>query len=310
MKFNTRRSKVKQKKKRYRWIKLTGTLFLLLLLGVGIYVYNIYSNAKEAVNNRMNSNISSIDSEETKKKLAANEKINILLLGIDKRENDKGRSDAMIVLTLDPKNDKMQLISIPRDTHTYIVGMNIEDKINHAYAFGGSDMSVATVENMLDIDIDGFVEINMEGLSDLVDSVGGITVYNNTDWYDENGFHYSEGELHLNGKQALGYVRMRKLDSDFARTERQREVIQAIIKKGTNFANITKINEIINVLGNNVKTNITFNEMQNLVSNYSNVLKNTESYMVQGEGKMVDKTWYYFVSEEELEKVNEMIVNN
>src|SRR5690606_4169754 len=175
MKFNTRRSKVKQKKKRYRWIKITGTLFLLLLLGVGIYVYNIYSNAKEAVNNRMNSNISSIDSEETKKKLAANEKINILLLGIDRRENDKGRSDAMIVLTLDPKNDKMQLISIPRDTHTYIVGKNIEDKINHAYAFGGSDMSVATVENMLDIDIDGFVEINMEGLSDLVDSVGGIT---------------------------------------------------------------------------------------------------------------------------------------
>ena len=306
----TRNSKIKQSKKRYRWTKITGLILLALLLGIGAYVYNIYSNAKEAVNNRMNSNISSIDSEETKKKLAANEKINILLLGIDRRENDKGRSDAMIVLTLDPKNDKMQLISIPRDTHTYIVGKNIEDKINHAYAFGGSDMSVATVENMLDIDIDGFVEINMEGLSDLVDSVGGITVYNNTDWYDENGFHYSEGELHLNGKQALGYVRMRKLDSDFARTERQREVIQAIIKKGTNFANITKINEIINVLGNNVKTNITFNEMQNLVSNYSNVLKNTESYMVQGEGKMVDKTWYYFVSEEELEKVNEMIVNN
>lgn len=311
MTFETRASRVKRKKKRYYWIKMTGLIFLVLLLGVVIYLYTIYSNAKDIVNNQMTTNVASIEADETKKKLAANEKLNILLLGIDKQENDKGRSDAMILLNLDPNNEKMQLISIPRDTHAFIVGKNIEHKINHAYAFGGSDMSVATVENMLDIEIDGFIEINMEGFSDLVDIIGGITVYNETDWYDEGyykkGYHYSKGEIHLDGPQILGYVRMRNFDSDFARTDRQRQVIKEMIEQGRSFANVTKINEIIDVLGKNIKTNMLFSDLQNLVLNYSNTTKSIESYMLQGEGKTIGKTWYYHVSEEELAKVHEMI---
>src|SRR5690606_34677527 len=107
------------------------------------YVYSIYHNAKQTVNEQMKRELPSIDIERTKEKVARKEKLNILLLGVDKRPGDRGRSDTMIILTLDPQANKMQMISIPRDTRTLIVGKGFEDKINHAYAFGGPDMSVA-----------------------------------------------------------------------------------------------------------------------------------------------------------------------
>src|SRR5699024_12248826 len=96
------------------------------------------------------------------KKVKATEPLNILLLGVDARESDKGRSDALIVLSLDPQNDVMRLISIPRDTRTTIVGKGGEDKINHAYAFGGTGMAVATAEDFLGIEVDYYFHLNMK----------------------------------------------------------------------------------------------------------------------------------------------------
>lgn len=300
----------KQKKKKRRWLKITGLVSLVLILGIFGYVYSIYHNAKQTVNEQMKRELPSIDIERTKLKVARKEKLNILLLGVDKRPGDRGRSDTMIILTLDPQANKMQMISIPRDTRTLIVGKGFEDKINHAYAFGGPDMSVATVENMLNIDIDYYVEINMEGLVKLVDAVGGITVYNELDWHSD-GFHYAPGELHLNGKQALGYVRMRKQDpqGDFGRTKRQRQVIEAIIKKGVSVASVPKIDDMLDILGDNVATNMDFDDMKNLLLNYRNAAQNTETYMLQGKGTRINGIYYYIVPEEELAKVHEMIAS-
>lgn len=84
----------------------------------------------------------------------------------------------MIVLTVNPNDKSMQMVSIPRDTRTEIIGKGFDDKINHAYAFGGPEMSIATVENFLDIPIDYFVQVNMESFKDIVDAVGGVTVNN------------------------------------------------------------------------------------------------------------------------------------
>ncbi len=160
-------------------------------------------------------------------------------MGVDERPGDKGRSDALMVMSLDPNHDKMQIVSIPRDTRTTIVGRGSESKINAAYAYGGPDMAINTVENFLDIDLDYYVKVNMEGLSQMVDAVGGVTVNNDRDWYDEGyykkGYHYKKGEIHLDGPKALGYVRMRHLDNrgDFGRNKRQRQVIQAVLDKGS-----------------------------------------------------------------------------
>src|SRR5690625_6114048 len=108
--------------------------------------------------------VESIEHTIGKKKLKETKPLNITLLGIDTETGDKGRSDAIMVLSLKPKTNSMQLISISRDTRTEIVGRSHEDKINHAYAFGGADMSIAIIENIFDIDFDLFVSMNMNGI--------------------------------------------------------------------------------------------------------------------------------------------------
>ncbi|WP_407272416.1 LCP family protein [Radiobacillus sp. PE A8.2] len=304
----------KQKKKiRKRWILIPLAIVLGLTLAVVGYSMSIYLDAKQTVDSEMNQPVASIDHDLTKKKLKDSEPLNILLLGVDKRSGDRGRSDALMVLSLNPVNDSMQLISIPRDTRTEIVGRGFDDKINHAYAFGGIDMSINTVENLLDIDLDYYVEMNMEGLSEMVDAINGITVTNELDWVDtgyyEKGFHYAEGELQLDGPQTMGYVRMRYQDpnGDFGRTKRQRQVIEAIIDKGASVGSINKISDMIDVLGNNMATNMDFADMRNLLMNYSASRNNFTSYQMKGTGKMIDGIYYLIVSEDEVSKVHNMV---
>ena len=114
------------------------------------------------------------------------------------------------------------MLSIPRDTRTEIVGHGTTDKITHAYAFGREEMTIVTVENLLDIPIDYYVRVNMEGFQDIVDAVGGIQVNNSLD-FTNGGHNYAKGLINLNGEQALSFVRMRYDDpnGDFGRQERQ-----------------------------------------------------------------------------------------
>nr|WP_077625273.1 LCP family protein [Sediminibacillus massiliensis] len=307
-----------KKRKSGKWWKISLAIVLVLVLGVGAYGYSIYHNAKQTVEKKIHEPVQAIDTTVGKKKVKDQDPLNILLLGVDQRADDAGRSDALMVLSLDPKNDGMQLVSIPRDTRTEIVGKGFDDKINHAYAFGGTDMSINTVENLLDIELDYYVTMNMEGLSDMVDAVGGITLTNELDWVDkgyyEKGFHYAKGELELNGPQTMGYVRMRYQDpdGDFGRTKRQRQVIQAIVDKGASIASVNKVDDMIDVLGNNMKTNMDFSDMQNLLKNYNNTRKNFVSYQMQGQGTYITNSsgqdiYYLVVSEDEVEKVHNMI---
>ncbi|WP_106496421.1 LCP family glycopolymer transferase [Lentibacillus sp. Marseille-P4043] len=308
-----RRSDRRKKPKR-RWLKISLVVILVLVLGVGAYAYSIYHNAKQTVNEKMHQTVDSIDHNDGKKKINAEKPLNILLLGVDKRAGDRGRSDALMVLSMEPKKDKMKLISIPRDTRAEIVGKGREDKINHAYAYGGTDMSIATVENFLNVELDYYVEMNMEGLSKMVDAVGGITVNNELEWYDEGyykkGYHYEKGKITLDGPQAMGYVRMRHLDpnGDFGRTKRQRQVIEAIIDKGASIASVNKIDDMIDVLGNNMATNLDFDDMKNLLFNYKDVRKNVVRYMMEGNGTKIGGTYYLIVPDSEIAKVHDMIV--
>mgnify|MGYP001156476616 FL=1 len=303
------------KKKWPLWKKVSLGIVAVLLLAVisaSVYAFTLYNQAKQMVEKDMHQRVTNIDPKVVKEKVSDKEPVNILLLGVDKRSGDRGRSDALIVMTLDPKKEKMLLVSIPRDTRTEIVGRGHEDKINHAYAFGGADMSIATVEHMLNIDLDYYVEINMEGLKDLVDLVGGVTVHNELDWTDESrNFHYAPGELNLNGDQALGYVRMRYEDpqGDFGRTKRQRDVIEGIIHKGKSIAAIGKISDVMDILGANMATNMDMEDMRNLLLDYRSAAKQTEEYMLQGSGSKINGIYYYIVPYEEIEKVQQMIAS-
>ncbi|WP_010531964.1 LCP family protein [Lentibacillus jeotgali] len=300
--------RIDRKRPKRRWLKITIAAMAVLVAGIGVYAVSIYGNAKDTVNEEMHEPVDSIDRKTTQKKMEASKPLNILLLGVDEREHDSGRSDAMMVLSLNPKDDSMQLVSIPRDTRTTIVGKGFKDKINHAYAFGGSDMSVATVENFLDIELDHYVRMNMEGLKELVDKLGTITVDNEIAWNDGE-YNFSPGSVEMDGEKTMAYVRMRKQDpnGDFGRNERQRKVIQGIIERGASIGSVTKINDYIDVLGNNMKTNMDFDDMKKLFNGYRNTRKNIASYQMKGSGTNIEGIYYLMVSDDEVEKVHGMI---
>ncbi len=300
--------KSNQKKSRKLWLKIPLILIGVIVLGVGAYAISIYNNVAKTVNEKMHEPVDSIDRETTKKKMKATEKLTILLLGIDSQEGTSGRSDALMVLSLDPTDDSMQLISIPRDTRTTIVGKGTEDKINHAHAFGGTDMSIATVENLLDIELDYYVRMNMDGLSELVDELGTITVDNEIAWNDGTN-NFNVGPVELDGDQTMAFVRMRKQDpnGDFGRTSRQRQVIEGIINKGASVGSVTKINSTIDILGNNMATNLDFDDMKKLLSGYKDTRNNVVSYQLQGDGTTIDGIYYLIVTGEEIAKVRGML---
>lgn len=300
--------KNKSKKKRNLWIVIPLTIFAVLVFSIGAYVLSFYVKVKNTVDKEMHEPVESIDISKAKKKLEDLEPLNILLLGVDARAGDKGRSDALMVLSLDPENNRSQLISIPRDTRTTIVGKGKEDKINHAFAFGGADMSAATVKNLLDIDLDYYVQINMEGLKELVDELGNITVQNEVEWSDSK-YNFTKGSLAMDGDMTMAFVRMRKQDpeGDFGRTKRQRKVIEAIIDRGASVGNVPKINSTMEILGKNMATNMEFGDMKQIFSDYSGTRKNMDSYMMQGTGTKIDGVYYLEIPDEEIEKTHKMI---
>jgi len=311
----SRSSRLKMKKG--KWWKIPLLLLAFLLIGGGVYAYTIYSGAKNTVDKKMQEQVTAIDTEVTTKKIKEKEPLNILLMGVDERSGDRGRSDALMVLSVDPENNRSQLISIPRDTRTEMVGDDPQagnmDKINHAYAFGGTDMAVNTVENFLDFELDYYVKMNMEGLSEMVDAVGGITVDNELSWTDtgyyEKGYEYEKGNIEMNGEKTMGYVRMRYQDpnGDFGRNERQRKVIQGIIDKGASVGSVNKIGDIMDVLGDNVTTNMDFSTMQNMLMNYRSARENMTTYQMTGSGTKIEGIYYLQVPDKEVENVQEMI---
>src|SRR5699024_3320900 len=254
----------RKKRGKKRGFKIFLIIIAVLIVAVGGYALSAYMSAKNTVKD-MHEPVESIDTGLTKQKLEAKERLNVLLMGIDAEEGESGRSDALMVLSLDPKTDSMEIVSIPRDTRVTIAEKGTEDKINHAYAFGGTDMAVATVENFLDMDLDYYVSINMDGFKELVDELGTITVNNDVEWSD-GSYDFNFGPTELDGDKTMAFVRMRKddPDGDFGRTKRQRQVIEGIVDEGASAASVTKIHGLIDVLGSNMETNMDFDDMKSL----------------------------------------------
>ncbi|RIW36067.1 LytR family transcriptional regulator [Bacillus salacetis] len=302
--------RAKKHAKKRKWLKVTGIIFLLILIVGGAYAYYVYHTLNKSVES-MHDPIDREKSDKRTKDVKFTEKdpFSVLLLGVDERSNDAGRSDSLIVLTINPEQESVKMVSIPRDTLTEIVGKGYEDKINHAYAFGGVEMAMDTVENFLDIPIDYFVQVNMEGFEEIVNAVGGVTV-NNDLAFSDGGFTFEEGQIELNGDEALAFARMRKKDprGDFGRQLRQREVIQAIIKEGASVSSLWRFDNIFEALGNNVKTNLTFDEMVDIQKHYKAAAKDMEQIKIDGgSGQTIDGIWYYVVPEEEVQRIQSLL---
>lgn len=291
-------------KKKKKWLRITGVIVLLLIVSLGAYLFTVYKSLTDAVDTMHEP----INRDKRAIKFNEKEPFTVLMLGVDERQGDKGRSDTIIALTVNPEKNSVKMLSIPRDTRTEIVGRGTQDKINHAYAFGGVEMSMDTVEKFLDIPIDYYLKVNMEGFQDIVDAVGGITVTNELD-FSEGNYHFAKGNIDLNGEEALAFVRMRKQDpeGDFGRQKRQRQVIQGIVNKGASFGSLTKFDNIFTALGTNVKTNMTFDEMVDIQKHYKSAAGNIEQMTFQASGTKINGVYYLQVSaEEQLRVQNEL----
>lgn len=312
--MNNTRIRKKKKKKVKKWFLLTLFSFFTLLIGGGLYFFNVYNDVASAVDN-MNKPISREVSEKRDEKVEVTKKdpISILMVGIDERDGDNGRTDSMLVLTVNPETNSTKILSIPRDTRTELIDPedpdnSSKDKINHAYAYGGIEMSIATVENFLNIPIDYYVEINMEGFKDVVDAVNGIDV-DNQYAFELDGITLEEGPQHLDGTETLAYARMRKQDprGDIGRGERQREVISKIIDKGKSLSTLTNYNDILDALENNIKTNLTLSEIIDMQSSYRPAADTLEKLEVAGSGGFVGDVWYYMVEDETRQSLSDQL---
>lgn len=289
-------------------LTLLGILLAIVLVIVGVGA-KMYHDVKSTANDTYESVDRSENSEKRQVSLTDQDPFSILLLGVDTGalgRTEQGRSDTMMVATVNPSTDQSLLVSLPRDTYTEIVGHNTEDKMNHAYAFGGAAMSMDTVENLLDIPIDHYITINMQGIESLVDAVGGIEV-NNPFEFTYDGTTFPKGTQELDGETALKYSRMRYDDpnGDYGRQERQRQIITGVAKKVLSTKGLTNYQSILTTMGENVKTDLSFEDMQTLMGDYRGAFGNIQTDQMKGEGFMQDGVSYQRIEASELKRVQE-----
>lgn len=208
----------------------------------------------------------------------SNDVFNILLIGVDTRTGTGPcRSDSMIILSINKKTNKIIMTSVLRDIYVSIPGKQ-DNRINAAYAFGGPDLLIQTIENNFKIRIDRYISVNFMSFIGIIDQLGGVTIdvssaelpvmnnyikeINQLKGLPENdGFLQSPGTgLKLTGKQALGYARIRYVGTDFARTQRQRTILEQVFTK-LKQKNIVEQNQILSQFLPDVTTNLTKGEL-------------------------------------------------
>ena len=293
------------------------------LVALGVYVTSAFNfSTNELAKTFKDYNTS--DSEAIKQ----TKPISILLMGVDTGDSERkstwqGNSDSMILVTINPETKTTTMTSLERDVLVTLSGpkdndmSGVQAKLNAAYASGGDKMAIMTVQDLLDIEIDNYIQINMQGLVDLVDAVGGITVTNNFDFpisIAEKEPEYTAtvepGTHKINGEQALVYARMRYDDpeGDYGRQKRQREVIQKVMKKILALDSVSSYKKILSAVSGNMQTNIEISSstIPSLLG-YTDALSNVETYQLQGEGEMINGTSYEIVSADHLLEIQNNI---
>ena len=223
----------------------------------------------------------------------------VLLAGVDGGASlEEGRTESLMVGTFNKESLQVTLVSIPRDSYVDIVTTDGEfkDKINHAYAYGGIDTTIATVEKLFDIPIDYYATINFDGIEDLVDAVGGVEVdvLVPISGRATGNVELRPGVQTLDGNEALAYARMRKDDpeGDVGRAKRQQQVLEAIINEATTINSFTKLNRIMNAVGDNIRTNMSLSEASQLQP-YTKSLRSFNQETLAGGDLTIGGVYYY-----------------
>lgn len=283
-------------------------ILLVMVAGAGIYLAHLNQSLNETTEKIYEELERGIRSEKREMPVTEEDAISIALLGIDAKEGERGRSDTIVIITLNPEEESMYMFNIPRDTRTEIVGRGVLDKINHAHAFGGIDMAINTIENFLDIPIDYYAKVNMAGFVSIIDIFGGITVEVDRA-FEYGGKRFEVGPMHMDGKTALAYSRMRMQDprGDQGRNERQQQVIRSLIQEAASFKTITRVDSILEELVLYSKTNLQRQHMNTLFKRYSSATKNQKTLTIEGRGESIQGIYYFIVPEEERNRVSQIL---
>lgn len=281
-----------------------------MILGLAIYLLSIFSGMKDTINAQMYQPIPSINQIQSEEKIAHGELINILFIGVNTKASNRTGSDTLIIFSLDPKTDSVSMINIPRHTRASLGSEEKEDKINRAFTYGGADLAVESIKSLLDIEIDYYIQLDLAGIAELIDGIGGLTIHNELSIEADN-FQVSPGELHLSGAKALRYVEMlyQYQGEDLDQAELQQQVFETIMTKLTTSLTINKVEVIASFLGENIITNIDYDNVEQLVRNYSSVGGNISDYTLDGTEEIIDDEYYFIVPDSEIKKVQQLIVN-
>lgn len=319
--MSMQRSELRTMKKSRKRKILYSILIILgsLLILSATYAVYLAKKAEVAANNSFEA-IEERESgsdlrEEDVKPLEDN--VSILLVGIDDSEkrdfgDSNSRSDSLMVATLNNEDKSIKIVSIPRDTYTYIPEVGYEDKITHAHAYGGTFAAIETVEELLEIPIDYYVRLNFEAFIDVVDAFDGVVVdvpYDRLelDENDEYTIQLTEGRQLLDGREALALARTRMVDNDIERGKRQQMILEALISRASSVQSFGKYGDVIEALGDNIRTDLTFDNMMSFLKYLNSGVPEIETISLAGFDDTSTGVYYWQLDQDELEVTRESL---
>ena len=286
----------------------------LATVGASYYIFHgLFESARPGV--------ADATAEISNEKEPENKTINFLLLGVDERSGDVGRSDTIMMLSANLATKRIGLVSVPRDSRVDMIKYG-STKVNHAYAYGGITLAKQTIEKLLNVKADHYFVINFSAFKKIINLLGGVDLdvekdmYYRDDYDGENGLviDLQKGQQHLDAEKAIEYVRYRDEEGDIGRVKRQQKFLNAVLAKFTSPSTILKIPSIIKEVRNSIQTDMSFADMVE----YLSFLKNgtdykTTAFMVPGSPQMIDDLSYWIVNYpklyDELQAMNNFILD-
>ena len=265
-------------------------LIIIILFGVGVAVGLGFLNSKL---NKIN--YEEIDENTIEVTAGVEENLseyrNIVLFGIDNADGYSGRSDCIIIFSINENTKNVKMTSIYRDTYVEVPDHGYT-KINHAYAYGGAALAMSTINRNLDLDIKEYVTINFQVVKDVVDAVGGVKIKVTSAEASQIPGISSAGTYTLTGEQALAYGRIRKIDTDYERTERMRTVISAVFNKVKTMS-VSEMNALADEILPEIHTNITKSEITEVMADVpSYSIGESIGWPYEVTGKTISGVWY------------------
>lgn len=288
-----------------------GILVVVAVFFAGVAWHNLKSTTNDMYNSA-----GVTKSRDAQAVLKQKRPVSILLLGTDTGalgRSYKGRTDTMMVMTINPKTKTTTIVSLPRDMKVNLPDYPDESpaKINSAYTYGGVKESIKTIRDHFNVPIDYYVLVNMAGLEKAINQVGGVDVKSPLTFSYEGSSFVKGQTYHMNGATALKFSRMRHQDpqGDYGRQQRQRMIIAALLKKSVSYKTILN-QKFLRTISNSSQTDLTFSDMVALARNYRNANANVKQDHAQGRTQDIDGESFEVVPTSEQQRITDLLQNS